>query len=256
MKIKLLKVILLVVISVFAVNASSFAVNKAQLDEFYQKANDQYKKGDYKVAAAKYEQILEEGYSSGPLYFNMANAYFKDGQLGMAILNYKRALRLLPRDADLRANYRFAKANIKGKIYPEKGIWAWTPLKAYSQSATINEITLISSGFYLMTLVCVLLIAFRAQLRGYLISAGCLFLVLAVVNSAILVHQINVYQKEAVVVTPDLEARFGPFESETKFFTLQEGMPVVVLRTKDQWKKVRRSDGKTGWVPYEDVKML
>lgn len=254
---KFLKILFVVpVLIAVTFPAVASADDTQQFEEVFQQGNELYKQGEFRSAINKYNQIADEGYGSGSLYFNMANAYFKDGKLGMAILNYKKALRLMPRDADLRANYRFAKANIKGKEFPEKGIWAWTPLKIYLQSATINEITLISAILYFATLVCVLLIAFRPEFRGYLITTGIVLVIIVFVNSAVLVHQVNVYRKEAVVIKPDLEAKFGPFESATKFFTLQEGMPVVVLRTKDGWDKVRRSDGKTGWVPSGDVKKI
>ena len=47
------------------------------------------------------------------------------------------------------------------------------------------------------------------------------------------------------------EALFGPFDSATKFFTLHEGMGVTILSSKNGWYKVRRADGKAGWI-YED----
>src|SRR3989344_6976224 len=71
-------------------------------------ANELYKKGSYAGAAKVYEAVRAGGYHSGALNFNLGNTYFKLGQLGKAILNYERARRILPRDADVLSNYRYA----------------------------------------------------------------------------------------------------------------------------------------------------
>ncbi|MDI6758019.1 MAG: SH3 domain-containing protein, partial [Endomicrobiia bacterium] len=62
--------------------------------------------------------------------------------------------------------------------------------------------------------------------------------------------------KLAVVMADEAESKFGPFDSATKFFTLYEGMSVMVLRCDDEWYKVRRSDGKVGWVRRDTVEII
>ena len=52
--------------------------------------------------------MIGSGYVNGHLYYNLGNAYLRSGQLGRAILNYKRAQILIPRDADLNFNLRYA----------------------------------------------------------------------------------------------------------------------------------------------------
>lgn len=46
------------------------------------------------------------------------NAYFKLGNKGKAILNYERALQLLPRDADVKSNLVYARSLIEGNPGP------------------------------------------------------------------------------------------------------------------------------------------
>ncbi|HSA31118.1 MAG TPA: tetratricopeptide repeat protein, partial [Candidatus Omnitrophota bacterium] len=80
----------------------------------FAKANTEYQQGRYEEAGGLYEQILESGQESGALYYNLGNSYFKKGQIGKAILNYERALDFFPRDADLQANYAFARSITRG----------------------------------------------------------------------------------------------------------------------------------------------
>jgi len=57
-------------------------------------ANDLYSKGDYKAAAEEYEHIIAAKNVAPELYYNLGNAYYKSGEIGHAILNYERSLRL------------------------------------------------------------------------------------------------------------------------------------------------------------------
>jgi tetratricopeptide (TPR) repeat protein len=63
-------------------------------------AIEAYRNQDYKRSIELYETLvasgLEENRESAQLYFNLGNAYFRDHQLGKAILNYERAHLLAP----------------------------------------------------------------------------------------------------------------------------------------------------------------
>ena len=74
---------------------------------FYQ-ANSLYEEGRYEEAAAAYRQLLDHGDDSGSLSFILGNTYFRMGRTGWAVLYYEKAKRLIPRDADLRANLGYA----------------------------------------------------------------------------------------------------------------------------------------------------
>ena len=72
--------------------------------------NALYEDGRYEQAARSFQQLVDKGYGDPVLYYNLGNAYFKQGDIGRAILNYLRAERLAPRDDDIRANLDFARS--------------------------------------------------------------------------------------------------------------------------------------------------
>jgi tetratricopeptide (TPR) repeat protein len=73
-------------------------------------AHQLYESGQYAKAAEAYQQLVDQGYSDAALFYNLGNAYFKQGDIGRAILNYRRAERLHPRDPDTRANLELARS--------------------------------------------------------------------------------------------------------------------------------------------------
>lgn len=124
-------------------------------------------------------QILARGLSSMKLYYNLANAYFKEGQLGRSILFYHRALRLAPGNDDIRYNLSVAEARTKDNIeqIPEFFFTEWMRGVRRLMSCTAWSV------FSLAALVCALalflayLLAQRLPLRkagfyGTLVAAA------------------------------------------------------------------------------------
>ena len=133
---KRVKYLLLICLIVFCLPFTAVAQKELSMSlgdpaVIFSKGNQFYEAGEYGKAAKEYEKILQAGKQSGPVYFNLANSYFRIGLYGRAILNYERAERLMPRDADVKANYNFARSMVRDKILPKKGIWGWKPFLQY-----------------------------------------------------------------------------------------------------------------------------
>ena len=67
-------------------------------DASIKEAEVAYTKEDYATAIQLYEGLLKNNGESAAIYYNLGNAYYKNGQIAPAILNYERALLLQPGD--------------------------------------------------------------------------------------------------------------------------------------------------------------
>ena len=56
-------------------------------------------------------------------------------------------------------------------------------------------------------------------------------------------------EKDLAVAVVAGEAKFEPREDATTHFRIPEGTQAKVLRVEGPWAKIRRADGKAGWVP-------
>ena len=71
--------------------------------------NNQEAEQKLKEAASQYETILANGFKHGQIYYNLGNTYYRTGELGKSVLNYRKAQRLMPRNAALDANLKLVK---------------------------------------------------------------------------------------------------------------------------------------------------
>ena len=82
--------------------------------------NTQEAEQKLKEAASQYETILANGFKHGQIYYNLGNTYYRTGELGKAVLNYRKAQRLMPRNTDLDANLKLVKNSIEDKELPNE----------------------------------------------------------------------------------------------------------------------------------------
>ena len=70
-------------------------------------ANRAYYAGRYENAVTIYEKVTQAGFASPILYYNLGNAYFKLGNMPLAILYYEKAHKLVPSSVDVITNIRW-----------------------------------------------------------------------------------------------------------------------------------------------------
>ncbi len=84
---KLLTIIMMPLV-LFGTGALACAANQQTA---FDQANTAFAQKNYGRAASDFRGIIARRGYSAPVLFNLANAYYKDGQIGLAILNYERA---------------------------------------------------------------------------------------------------------------------------------------------------------------------
>ena len=77
-------------------------------DEIFESANNDYINGDYNSAINLYLQIVDSGYQSHSLYYNLGNAHYKLNNIAESNYYFEMAKKLSPNDSDIAINLSFA----------------------------------------------------------------------------------------------------------------------------------------------------
>jgi tetratricopeptide (TPR) repeat protein len=228
----------------------------SEIDSFFLKGNEYYQQGDYKAATREYKKIVNMGYESWEVYYNLGNAYFKDGQIGLAVLNFERAKRLNPKNEDINFNLELANLSVVDRIpeMPQFFLFAWfSTIVHYFSLNTLGVITIV---IYLIWVAIILMNIFlrSGSVRRYaVVSIGISTVFLVIFTS---LFSARIYESETkiegVVVVDKVDVKSAPYESGTDVFTLHQGVKVQIKDSSGEWAKIKLSDGKVGWL-REDV---
>ena len=211
-------------------------------------ANKLYEQGKFTEAVGAYEKLIQSGTGSAAVYFNLGDACFKAAQVGRALVAYRQAAQLSPRDQDLRANLQFARNQVSG---PTLRISRW---QNWLGTLSLNEWTWLTvTAFWLLFLLLAAMQwrpQWRRALRSYVMTAG---LLLVIFGSGLGIALAEHQDKLAVVITRDVAMRNGPFEESPSTFTAQDGAEFQILDQKGDWYQVGDGAGRIGWLKRESV---
>ena len=225
-------------------------------------ANQLYENGRFAESAQLYEQLIAQEMASSAIHYNLGNAYYQQGDLGKAILNYNRALALDPRDADIKANLALARAQVVDQfgIEVEDDIFA-IYTTAVSNNLTLNQTAVLALIFWFVFATAVIAVRQMeaGKLRNYLkvgtAVAGVLFFIATFSLGSRLYEQANT--EPAVIVAPEVNITSGPGDQYATQFTLHSGAEVELLGERANWAKLALPGGETtGWLPAEAIEAI
>ena len=222
--------------------------------EFYQEGNRLYQEGDFEGALASYLRLVEAGFESGEVYYNIGNTYFKLGDVAPSILYYERARRLLPGDEDVQANLDLARSLTVDEIEPLPRFWLFGAVQWWVGLLPRTLLIAVVAASYLVGTGVVLLLILKrgAQVavwgRRIALASGVVFFLFGL-NLAVREFELGRAQ-EAVVFQPQVDVLSAPLDDETlTIFTVHEGTKVRIDRLSEEWAEVALEDGRVGWVP-------
>ena len=246
---------ILVIITVL-VSSFGFSQNEALFDQ----GNTLYNEGKYAEAIEKYDAILKSDKHSAELYFNLANAHYKLNNVAPSIYYYEKALQLSPNDKDIKNNMAFAKNMTIDAIdvMPEVGfsrlMKSATNTFSYDNWAYLSVV-----GIILFVILCIVYYFSQSTSKKRItFVSSLLFLVLSLVALAFAFHkfEIDKNNKPAIVFAQESQVKSEPNLRSEEAFKLHEGTKVQILDTVNDWKKIKLSDGKQGWIQNKDIKEL
>ena len=256
--------IFLVIIGLFVAGQTQLlAKQAADASQTMLTANQLYETGQFDQAAQAYQQLVGRGITDSSLYYNLGNAYFKQGDIGRAILNYRRADRLAPRDLDIRTNLALARSQTVDQLEETGSEGLLSQLVHFvHQWLTTDELAIATLSLWFGVALGLIIISwtkagsvFREGLQ-YLLIVGSLLLVMGLVS---LSGQIYLESKQpvGVIVAHEVAITSGPGSHYVTEFTLHDGAEVIVVERRNNWVRLSLpGDQLQGWSPANAVEMI
>lgn len=235
-------------------------VSFAQNTELFEQGNALYNDGKYEEAIEKYDRILDTDMHSAELYFNLANAHYKLNHIAPSIYYYEKAQHLAPNDADIKQNMAFANNMTLDAIdvIPEVGISK--VINQVSHVISFDAWAIMAIGFVLLAVFSFInyYMSFGTRTKRFSFTFGSVFLILMIASlvSAFNKYELDKSDNPAIVFAQESQIKNEPNLRSSEAFILHEGTKVQVVDTVDSWKKIKLTDGKTGWIRAKDIKML
>ena len=233
-----------------------------------------YEAKDFGSAVASFERVAELGYASADLYYNLANSYFKlgeqaseeglnkfsGGELGRAVLNYHRALRLDPTLEDARYNLDLAVDHTNDtEALPDSfivTIWRGVSNLAHTNSWALASLVMLG---LMLGLVIFYLLSNSITLRMVSFFGAIILFISLIFSVAFALYSRGEAEDDsrAVVICADTTPVHASPESGSKVIRQpSQGVTVRVSRKHGDWSEIIFADGEKGWIRSAKIEQI
>jgi len=204
-----------------------------------------------RVAAIYEEAIFRGEYWNGYALYNLATAYHLSGDLGRAILNYRRAQQYIPGFSDLEANLttalnqRIDKPEPGQKAEIMRALFFWHYLLGTATRRTVFVVSFVAVWVFLA------FNSFRSSGVARTL-AGVSLVISCIIGISVGSDYIqSVKKNRGVIVAKEIVARKGPGTGYSPAYEggLHEGTEFKLLEHDRGWFRVRLIDGVECWLP-------
>lgn len=254
---------MLPVVVLLAVSAAPADLSPQQAADLFAEAQQAYDRGiaaltsdpvqarnQFAEAAARFQLIADSQPPSGRLLYNLGNAYLQAGDLGRAILNYRRAEQRLPLDPRLQSNLSYARSLCRNQIEPSGSrdllnalLWwhyRWPLRWRVAGFSIINALFWLTLAWWL--------VRGGAVVRVAGVALGLVWVTLA---GSVAADTAGLGQRpHGVVLVDDVIVRKGNGVGfQPKFDQpLNAGVEFEVIESRGEWMNIRLANGEDGWI--------
>lgn len=254
-KIAILIVSLLVALLAFA---ESGTINRA---------DSAYTADDFALAAQLYENALQEEGSSSVLFYNLGNTYYRQGNLGKAIVYYERALKLDPTNEDARTNLEFVNNRIADKQIDDGSVMTTlrNRIVSFFKADTWAAVTLVLfiilisavAVYVFSSAVLVRKASFFGAIILFFLTAGALLFAFDAANRTEANNMAIVLPPASQLSTSPREAR----NAQEQAFLLHEGTKVEIVDSimnpgEGLWYEVKVGARERAWIKAADLERI
>jgi len=224
--------------------------------------NKAYQEKQYAKAIDLWRACVDQGIKNTNLYYNLGNAYYRQGKLGFAIFYYESAHRLAPGNEDISHNLKFAKKLTRDKT-EETDIEENPILKTLFSAHHI--LSLREQLWIILILIWFILVistfrVFQKSPRLKNICSGIVLILTSVGGITALSAGYKIYIRQTnhvgVVTASSADVISSPSTYGQVLNTLSEGTTFQVLNAQNGWVQIKLGDKIKGYVENSEIGVI
>ena len=260
-----------VIISITLLLAAIFtAPNVIAATSLINDADQAYMNDNFERALELYTEASEQDGVSSNLYYNIGNCYYRLGNMGKAIVNYERALKLDPSNSDAAANLSFVNSRIVDKPVDNASLtekigerilgkftsdtWAWITFGLFALFIAAT------AGYIFLSAVIMRKTCFFSGLVLIVLTIGGIVLTLTSARR-------TVSTENAIIITESVNLGTSPRVPKDKSeeaFLLHEGTRLQIVdslttnngTTPTKWYEVKVDRDHRAWINSDNVEKI
>ncbi|MFL2612084.1 MAG: tetratricopeptide repeat protein [Flavobacteriaceae bacterium] len=229
-----------------------FLNTQSQVEVVFDEGNALYNQGNYTEAIEKYTSIINNGFESAELYYNLGNAYYKINDIANSIFYFEKSLLLDPNNNETKNNLSFSQNMTIDRIETVPVNQVSKFISKFTNVFDYNTWFLISIIFEFLSLIVFSLYLFNknSDTKKRFFSIGSIFLFFFIIFLILGINSKSEYEKNnpAILFENRISFKSEPNERSEDLFLLNEGTKVNVLEKLNEWSLVELSNGSKGWI--------
>ena len=237
--------------------ASSFEAAR-----YFAQGSTAYTNQNYQEAVELYKRSQKEGLNSPALYYNLANACYKSGDLGSAIANYRKAELFDPRDPDCAANLSRAISQTEDSISKKEVPPALRSFFFLYFYLGLKEQMMLALAFWVVfwLALIVLILSKNESVRSAMKKFSLAFFIITLLFLGSALYKYYDAAHQGVIISEQAKVHAGPDASYTEIFILKNGSEVKVTKKEGNFVKilVRQEEGESqaGWLEASQIETI
>ena len=219
-----------------------------------------YQNQDYQQALKLFLQIENEGFIDADLYYNIGNSYYRNGELGQAILYMKKSLKIDASHEKAKRGLEFLLNQTRNKQSLQADNLLLKFFNDFRDSISLNWLAIISLillGLIILTIhIIIHRYANRERAVPYLFITVLIAILILVLTLSKIKYDQRYQVKEAVLLSETAIGYSGPSPDFTRVFTIHEGLILEIEQEQDNWSLVKLPNGIGGWITSDSLEKV
>jgi tetratricopeptide (TPR) repeat protein len=226
----------------------------------FAEGNKAYEEKDFGKAIKLYESLMESGWNSPDLEYNLGNAWYRNGSVGRAVLHYERALLCNPHHAEAKKNLSFLETKIASDMepLPDFFLYQWWKKARMALTATAMGVAGLAAWWLGCTGLGFWLLGKTRSQRKRGLWAGTSLMVASLLPIALALSR-SFYDEntqQAILIQKSAILRAAPDETSSEVLSLDEGLKLDQVEHLEGWWQVRLPNGEVGWLPEQAIERI